>query len=76
MESKHKEVLLAKRLEAPASHAPRLRQEHGKDLEPPSLQNLTRLREDTEELNQRIQLAAGFVLKVSADSHVLLAGLN
>ena len=32
------------------------REEHGKDLEPPSLQNLVRLREDTEELNQRIQL--------------------
>jgi len=59
VETKHGPGLLAKRME-----------DHAKDLEPPNLDTLLRLQDETAELNQRIQRAAALNLQVTSESQM------
>jgi len=66
------EHLQKKRSEVQAIHGPSMLakrlEDYGKDLEPPDNQQLTQLREETTELNNRIQRAAACKIRVSSEA--------
>lgn len=66
------EHLQKKRSEVQAIHGPSMlakrQEDYGKDLEPPDNQQLTQLREETTELNNRIQRAAACKIRISSEA--------